>query len=104
MKLLIMPVPGADLISAEILPKNIYFAELIVGASLACLITKLAPLLLYDIVVPSARVQSLLAPLVKSVVNCPPRAGSAGQAASMSDTSNDRFSNKTHIFGLGCKR
>jgi hypothetical protein len=43
MKLLMMPVPGAALVVTETLPKKIYLEELMVGASVAVLMTKLAP-------------------------------------------------------------
>ena len=49
-----------------------------VGALVEVLMTNSAPSLPYDIVVPSARDQSELAPFVKSVVRVVPRASSAG--------------------------
>lgn len=81
MKLLTIPVPGAALIFASTRPKKIYLSLEMVGASVGVLITNSAPFAPYDSVVPSARVQSGLAPVVKSVVRVVPRAGSEGHVS-----------------------
>lgn len=81
MKLLTIPVPGADRIFASTLPKKMYFSLEIVGASVAVLITNSAPFAPYDNVVPAANDQSELAPVVQSVTRVVPRAGSEGQVS-----------------------
>jgi hypothetical protein len=81
MKLETIPTPGAASSSTSTLPKKMYFSLLIVGASVAVLMVKMAPFAPYVNVVPSARDQNESAPLVKSVVIVVPRAGSVGQEA-----------------------
>lgn len=85
MTLLTMPDPGAVLTTAVILPKKIYFDELIVGAWPTLLITNSAPSSLCESLVLSARIQSLVRSFVKSVVRVFPRAGSRGQAVEYQD-------------------
>ena len=81
MKLLTIPVPGADLTVASTFPKKMYLSLEMVGASPALLIVNSAPFEPYDKVVPSAKDQSELAPVVQSVERVVPRAGSEGHVA-----------------------
>jgi hypothetical protein len=80
MKLLTIPPPAHALVVTVTRPKNIYFSELMVGASPAALITNSAPLAPYDIC-PFTIDQSEPAPCVKSVVRVVPNAGSGGHEA-----------------------
>jgi hypothetical protein len=79
-KLLTIPPPAHALVVTVTCPKNMYFSELMVGASPAALITNSAPLAPYDIC-PFTIDQSELAPCVKSVVRVVPNAGSDGHEA-----------------------
>lgn len=85
-KLLTMPTPGLALVVTDTFPNMMYLALLMVGASVDLMMNS-APSDPYCIVVPCARVQSLLAPAVKSVVRVVPKPASAGQAERMLDTS-----------------
>ena len=101
MTLLMMPLPGAALTMALILPKNMYFAELMVGACLGWLMTKLAPFSLWVTVVPSSSVQSSVTPCVKSVVIVLPSAGSRGQATGLSEFLHQRRIMRDSLFCVG---
>lgn len=68
MKLLTIPVPGEALTQVSTLPKKRYAMFLMVGASVAVVMTNFAPReLSNDMVVPSSFTQLLLSPAVKSV-------------------------------------
>jgi len=83
-KLLTIPCPGAALNTTSTLPKKMYQLLVIVGASVSVLIVKTAPLVgSYVKVVPSARLNSELAPFLKSTVIVVPSALSGGQVFSV---------------------
>jgi hypothetical protein len=81
-KLLTIPFPGAAFNTMSTLPKNMYQLLIMVGASVSVLMVNTAPLVgSYVKVVPVTRLNSELAPFLKSTVIVVPRALSGGQAA-----------------------